>query len=94
MKMELTDFQIACEMRLAKAMQRAGKSIINRKIEGTSETFITGNIKNRDIAFWIYADGADFETPHEHPVFEKPDYDSLDALAEEFIKSLEKATEK
>ena len=90
--MELTTFQINCEKRLTTALQAVGKSIINRKIDGRSEWYITGNIEGCDITFWIYTDAADFKAPHQHPVYESPDYDSLTELADEFIQALVKAT--
>ncbi len=90
--MELTDFQIECEKSLTTALQAVGKTIANRKIDGRTEWFITGNIKDHDITFWIYTDAADFKTPNQHPVYESPDYNSLTELADDFIQALVKAT--
>ena len=88
MKPELTSFQTECEKRLATSLEGVGKQLANRRVDGISETYITANIKDQDITFWIYADGADFQSPHGHQVFERPDYDSLDDLAEKFIGAL------
>ena len=92
--MELTDFQTNCEKRLTVALRQIGKNIVNRRIEGNTERFIVGNIQGHEVTFWIYSDAADFETPAENPLFERPDYDSLNDLADEFIKALVKAIEK
>ena len=88
MKRELTEFQYACEERLAAALEQAGLRVLNRRLDGVSETYITGDIEGRNVTFWIYRDMADFEAPSGHQAFEGPDYDSPDALAEEFIKAL------
>ena len=92
--MELTEFQTDCEKRLSSALQRAGKTITNRRIAGESERYIVGNIQGHDITFWIYTDGADFKTPQEYPVFERPDFKSLEELSEEFTEALVSATKK
>jgi len=94
MKRELTSFQTECETQLAAALERVGKQVANRRIDGISETYITGNIKDQDIAFWIYADGADFQAPNRHQIFERPDYASLDELAEKFIGALVQAVDR
>lgn len=91
--MELTQFQTDCERRLTSALQQVGKSISNRKIDGKHEAYIVGNIAGHDITFWIYEDAADFRTPKEHPIFESPDYGSLEELATTFTESLIKAIE-
>ena len=91
MKPELTSFQTMCEKLLVAALKRVGKQIANRRIDGISETYITGNIKGTDISFRIYDEGADFQTPHKHEVFERQDYESLDELAEKFIVALVQA---
>ena len=91
MNAELTIFQIDCEKRLVAALCAIGKVIINRKIDGRSEQYITGGIKGHHITFWIYADAADFKTPHQNPVFEASDYVSLESLADSFINGLLKA---
>ena len=87
----LTDFQIRCEGRLSDALQRDGKSITGRKLDGQSQTYITGGVAGSDLQFWIYEDGADFKSSRSSSVFEKPDFDSLDALAEAFTASIVKA---
>jgi hypothetical protein len=85
---ELTNFQTECEKGLIAALAKAGKRIENRRLDGVAETFITGNIEGHDITFWIYEDGADFHAGKRHRLFERPDYDSLDELAADFITKL------
>jgi hypothetical protein len=93
MKRELTSFQIECERGLASALATVGRFVVDRRLDGVSETYITGSIEGRDIIFWIYADGADFHARHRHRVFERPDYDSLVDLACKFIEELTKAAQ-
>jgi len=88
MERELTEFQTDCEMRLTTALAREGRRVTDRRLDGNSERYITGKVEGRDITFWIYKDGADFEAGDLHPVFERPDYDSLDELAGAFVEQL------
>jgi hypothetical protein len=85
---ELTSFQTECEKRLIAALAKAGKRIANRRLDGESETFITGNIEGHGITFWIYRNMADFEAPSGDRVFETPDYDSSDELTNKFVEGL------
>lgn len=90
MERNLTDFQIRCEKRLAHALAEIGKSVSGRQLAGESETYVQGTV-GPGLTFWIYEDGADFKTRSAHPVFEKPDFASLDALAEEFATAVVKS---
>ena len=91
MRPELTSFQIECEKGISASLERLGKHVADRRIEGVSETYVTGTITDSDITFWIYADGADFRAPSEHRVFERPDYESVVDLGNAFIEALLKA---
>jgi len=91
MERELTKFQTECEKRLTAALAQVGRSLADRRVAGISETYITGSVQCRDITFWIYEDGADFKARDRHPTFERPDYDSLDDLADAFIQQLVEA---
>ncbi|MGO8929132.1 MAG: hypothetical protein ACLQU3_19870 [Limisphaerales bacterium] len=88
MERELTKFQTQCEERLTSALARIGRRVADRRLDGQSETYIEGSIKGRDITFWIYEDGADFHAGKRHRLFERPDYDSLDDLAADFVAKL------
>src|SRR6266404_200915 len=88
MRPELTSFQIECDKGITAALGRVGRQIAERRIDGISETYITGNIKEQDTTFWIYADGACFQAPHQHRIFERADYGSLGALGKAFIEAL------
>jgi hypothetical protein len=88
MERELTRFQTECEKRLTAALAAKGRRVADRRLDGISQTYITGKVEGRDITFWIYTDGADFEAGDTHPVFECPDYDSLDQLAGAFVRQL------
>ena len=88
MERELTRFQTECEKRLTAGLAQVGRCVADRRLDGISETYITGSIKGRDITFWIYRDMADFDATSGHRVFESTDYDSLDSLAEKFVEEL------
>ena len=87
MERKLTEFQIQCEKHLIDALGVIGKSVANRELAGQSDTYIQGMV-GADLTFWIYEDGADFKSPSSHPHFEKPDYDSLDDLAKQFVDKI------
>ena len=91
MERQLTRFQAECEKRLTAALAQVGRCVADRRLDGISETYITGNIKDREITFWIYRDGADFKAGDREPAFESPDFESLDDLAREFIRQLVEA---
>jgi len=91
MERQLTSFQAECEKRLAAALAQVGRCVADRRLDGISETYVTGSIEGRNITFWIYMDGADFHAGPRHRVFERPDYDSLDALAGKFVQELAEA---
>lgn len=87
MERKLTEFQIRCEKCLADALAEIGESVSGRQLAGQSETYIQGTV-GPGLTFWIYEDGADFKTRSAHPVFEKSDFDSLDALIEGFARGV------
>ncbi len=91
---ELTEFQLKCERKLFDRLGAVGRTILDRTVVEGSETYITGTIQGTDISFWIYDDGADFKSCGRGPMFEKPDYESLDNLADAFVESIMKAMEK
>jgi len=94
-----TEFQVKCERLLIQRLAETRRSLLNRALGGKNETDVTGTIEDTDITFWIYDDGADFKSPRGNASFEKPDYKSLDALAEQFVAAIletmeiERATE-
>lgn len=91
MERELTRFQVTCEERLIAPLARIGRRVVDRRLDGVSETYITGTIEGRGITFWIYEDGACFYAGKRHLVFERPDYRSLDDLAADFVTKLTEA---
>ena len=58
MRPELTVFQIEVEKGINDVLQHLGKHVADRRIVGISKTYITGGIKDQDITFSIYPDGA------------------------------------
>jgi hypothetical protein len=85
---QLTDFQVQCEKRLISALCKIGLSIAGRSLDGEMKTYITNTVSGTNVTFWIYEDGADIKSPNGNPVFEKPDYDSLDELGKAFVNSI------
>jgi hypothetical protein len=88
MERELATFQTGCEERLTAALARLGRRVAGRRLDGQSETYITGSIEGRNITFWIYEEGADFHAGKRHRLFERLDYGSLDDLAGGFVAKL------
>lgn len=91
---ELTEFQLKCENLLIDSLNKIGRSISNRTLGGQNEKYITGTIERSDISFWIYDDGAYFKSFGRNPMFEKPNYKSLDDLANDFVQTIIKTIEK
>jgi hypothetical protein len=91
MKPELTVFQTEIEKAINDIVEHLGKQIAERRIAGLSETYITGTIKDQDLTFWIYSDGAAFLVGRRHRAFERPDYEALLDLSTEFLNELMKA---
>ena len=93
MERKPTDFQLQCEKHLTDALTEVGQSISGRQIAGVSEAYIQGIITGSDIAFWIYEDGACIKAKGHATIFENPDFDELDDLAEQFVaKVVEQST--
>ncbi len=99
----LTQFQLECERLLIERLAQAGTSISNRALgfvswplpwpltprpgPGKRRTYITGTIEGTDITFWIYEDGADFNSSHGSQEFS-------DGAYEEFVDVVLKTIQK
>ena len=79
----LTDFQRLTEAELNNSLSELGLALVDRDIEGVSEPFITGRI--RDVTVWIYVNGACVIGPGVDRVYEKWDFLSLEELRRAFI---------
>ena len=85
---ELNSFQIECEQKLLEIIQRSNCKLLNRKVEGINERFITGDLSAKDLKVFIYSDGAEISGTNIDERFESADYDSLDDLRDSFIKKV------
>jgi len=72
MKDKLTAFQVEVEKGINAVLNHFGKQVVDRRIAGVSETYISGSVSNRDIIFWIYPDGAALQVGRRHRSFGFP----------------------
>lgn len=92
---DLTSFQTLCERKVSELLRSYGRRLENRRVgqvRGFVEPFISvcGRISGTDVTIYIYEDGAEF-TNHGFDVrFERPDYDTGEALIDAFIEHLSK----
>ena len=91
MKPELTVFQVEIEKTINDMVAHLGKQIADRHLAGIAETYITGSIRDQDLTFWIYSDGAAFLAGRRHRGFERSEYEALLDLSTEFLNEFLKA---
>ena len=85
MKDKLTAFQLEVEKGIHDVLDRLGKHVVDRRIAGIAETYITGSVSDQDIIFWIYPDGAALQVGRRHRAFGCPKRESLLDTAREFL---------
>ena len=85
MKDKLTAFQLEVEKGINDVLDHLGKHVVDRRIAGIAETYITGSVSNQDIIFWIYPDGAALQVGRRHRAFGFPTRESLLDTAREFL---------
>jgi hypothetical protein len=85
---ELNSFQIECEQQLLDILHRSNCKLLNRKIEGINERFVTGELSVRGLKVFIYIDGAEITGTNVDERFESAAYDSLNALRDSFLKKV------
>ena len=90
MKDKLTAFQVEVEKGINAVLNHFGKQVVDRRIAGVSETYISGSVSNRDIIFWIYPDGAALQVGRRHRSFGFPKRGSLVDTAREFLDEFTK----
>ena len=91
MKDQLTAFQLEVEKGINDVLDHLGKHVVDRRIAGIGETYITGSVSNQDIIFWIYPDGAALQVGRRHRAFGSPKRESLLDTAREFLDAFLKA---
>lgn len=79
----LTEFQRLTESELVGRLDEKGIALADRRVQGTSEVFVSAKAKDVDI--WIYIDGACVIGRGVDRVFEKWDYGSLGELRRGFV---------
>ena len=85
MKDELTTFQLEVEKGIKDVLAHCGKHVVDRRIAGISETYVTGCVSDQDIIFWIYPDGAALQVGRRHRTFGFPERESLVDTARGFL---------
>jgi hypothetical protein len=94
MKNTFTDFQIEVEKGINEVLEHLGKHVVDRRVSGIAETYITGSVSDQDILFWIYGDGAALQVGRRQRVFGFPKRESLLDTAREFLDAFLKAVGK
>ena len=85
MKDKLTAFQLEVEKGILHVLDRLGKHVVDRRMAGIAETYITGSVSDQDIIFWIYPDGAALLVGRLHRTFGFPKREPLVDTAREFL---------
>ena len=85
MKDELTAFQFEVEKGINEMLAHLGKHVVDRRMAGIGETYITGSVSDQDINFWIYPDSAALQVGRRHRAFGLPKRESLLDTAREFL---------
>ena len=91
MKDAFTAFQLEVEKGINDVLDHAGRHVVDRRVGGIAETYITGSVSNQDIIFWIYPDGAALQVGRQHRAFGFPKRESLLDTAREFLDEFLKA---
>ncbi|HUK99299.1 MAG TPA: hypothetical protein VLX29_00415 [Nitrospirota bacterium] len=85
---DLTKFQLKCEAALLTTLAATGHHLVNRKISGKSETYITGQISRTINEIYIYPKEASILGPKIDLRFKSSDYETSDKLVNAFIKKI------
>jgi hypothetical protein len=93
MKDELTAFQLEVEKGINDLLDHLGKHVVDRRIAGIGETYITGSVSNQDIIFWIYPDSAALQVGRRHRAFGFPKRESLLDTSREFLDEFMKVVD-
>ena len=93
MKDQLTAFQLEVEKGINDLLDHLGKHVVERRIAGIGETYITGSVSNQDIIFWIYPDSAALQVGRRHRAFGFPKRESLLDTAMEFLDEFMKVVD-
>ena len=90
MTARLTAFQLELEKVINDALNHLGKQVVDRRVGGIAETYITGGVSNQDLIFWIYPDSAALQVGRRHRSFgfpkRKPLLDTAGEFLDEFLK--------
>ena len=89
MKDTLTVFQREVEKGINDVLDHLGKHVVDRRVAGIEETYITGSVSDQDILFWVYPDRAALQVGRRHRAF--PKRESLLDTAREFLDAFLKA---
>ena len=90
MNNKLTPFQLEVEKGINDVLDHLGKHVVDRRIAGIAETYVTGSVNNQDIIFWVYPDGAALQVGRRHRTFGFPKRESLLDTAGQFLDAFMK----
>jgi len=88
MKDALTLFQVELEKGINDLLAHLDKRVVDRRIAGNAETYVTGGVSDQDIIFWIYPDAAALQVGRQHLAFGFPKREPLLDTAREFLDEL------
>src|SRR5262249_12397723 len=93
MKDQVTVFQLEVEKGINDVLAHFGKHVVDRRIGGIAEIYITGTVSNQDVIFWIYPDSAALQVGRRHRAFGYPKRESLLDTAREFLDEFMKVVD-
>jgi hypothetical protein len=83
---QLTSLQVTCEAALLEALSRTGLELLERRLDGIEETYVTARISGTSLEVFLYDDEAQTHGDGVSLYFETPDYRSPEALVAEFVR--------
>lgn len=84
----LNEFQRQCEARLVALLAKEGAVLVDRAVQGVSESYIVATISGTELHVWIYEDEAEVSGGEIDYRFERQDYDTQEALMKDFLDTV------
>ena len=91
MKQELTDYQLEIGKAIDDVLDHLGKYVVDRRLAGLAETYITSSVSNQDIMFWIYPNSAALQVGRQHQSYGFPVNEPMLDTAVQFLNDFMKA---
>ncbi len=86
---ELTPQQEQCEQAMAAALQGIGARLVNRRMEGKSETYVMAQVEGTDLTVYVYENGeGQIRGPSVDDRFEAADFGSVPEMVAAIARRL------